>query len=215
MNIALISEGVTDRPIIDAVLHSYFAKNAKRFYPNLNPLLPKKNEPVGWLNVLKYCESEEFRGAFNFNDYVIIQIDSDVHAEKGFDVPNQKTVEILITAIKNKIIEKIGIEFYEIYKGSILFCICVDSIECWLLPFYASTKADKTKQSNCCNTVNKYFKKMDYTLNCNKSAGSYEYYVRVSKLLSNKTDFFRNYEFNKSLQVFVKEELGGKIKFSF
>ncbi|MEI9910095.1 MAG: hypothetical protein WDO71_10705 [Bacteroidota bacterium] len=112
MNIALITEGVTDRPIIEAILVSHFTDKLKDIYPTLNSLQPKKKDPGGWLKVLEYCNSQEFKDSFAFNDYIIIQIDSDKHEDKGFDVPKQKTAENLIKEIKNRIIKEISEEFF-------------------------------------------------------------------------------------------------------
>jgi hypothetical protein len=211
MNIALISEGVTDRPIIEATLISYFSVNHKEVSPMLNSLQPKGKEPGGWTRVLFYCGTEEFRKSFDFNDYVIIQIDSDKHAEKGFDVADYPDLVQLIQAIHNRIIQSIGDKFYQTVKERILFAISMDSIECWLLPFYATTVAHKSKVINCCQTLNNYLRKHKYTIDCNNSEGSYEYYQKAAKLLSNKKDFFTSYYFNESLEYFVDIELN-KIK---
>jgi len=213
INIALISEGVTDRPIINAILHSFFTKKATELYPILNSLLPKKNESVGWLKVLNYCESEEFKEAFKLNDFVIIQIDSDGHAHKGFDIPNQENTSSLIQAIKKKFIEKIGNQFYQPHQERILFCICVDQIECWFLPFHATTNANKIKQFHCIKTVNPYIIKLGFTIDKKKSEGSYRFYEKASKKLADKKEFYSNYIHSESLKAFVENELEAKIKF--
>jgi len=211
IKIALISEGVRDMPIIDAILKPFFTKNKAPEPYILNKLLPEENESVGWRKGLNYCASDKFRGAFILNEFVIIQVDSDVHADKGFGVPNQENTSSLLQAIKEKIIEKIGNEFYQPHQERILFCICVDQIECWFLPFHATTKAHKTKQINCISTVNEYFLKLHgYSI-----AKNYKYYTKAAILLSHKKEFYKNYIHSESLKVFVENELEAKIKFGY
>ena len=111
MQISLISEGITDKPIIEAALTAYFAKKNLGGQVFLNPIHPKEKEQGGWVKVLKFCESEDFKSPFNFNDFIIIQIDSDVHEE--YAVPKQKSNAELIVAIKARIVRSIGENYYE------------------------------------------------------------------------------------------------------
>ena len=58
------------------------------------PVIRSKNEgipqtPGGWFEVLRFCASPQFEAAFQFNDQVIIQIDTDVSGEHHFDVPSR------------------------------------------------------------------------------------------------------------------------------
>lgn len=45
--------------------------------------------PGGWTEVLRYCSSQRVAEALVDNDYVVIQIDTDVCEEVGFDVPRR------------------------------------------------------------------------------------------------------------------------------
>lgn len=209
MNFALISEGVTDRPIVEALLVCYFAKYHPHIYPNLNHLQPKAKEPGGWTLVFNYCSTNEFKGAFQLNEYVIIQIDTDRHQDPGFEINEFTSTEDLIEKVKQKIIKKIGVEFYEIHKNKIIFAISVHSIECWLVPFYAATKAHAQKEINCCATVNFYLSKHHgYTIDCNKHEDSYSYFFKASALLAKHRYVFPSaYEANLSLKYFIEKEL--------
>jgi hypothetical protein len=207
MQIALITEGVTDRPIISATLYAYFSKNKALESFNITPLLPKDKESIGWTKVLQYCSTDEFKGAFQFNDYVIIQIDSDAHLSKGYGVPKQENTTDLISAIKGKIIEIIGFEFYEANQNKIVFAISVSEIECWLLPFFATTDTHKKKEISCCKTVNRYLKGKGFTLDCTNDAGGFDQYQKAAKIIADKKVFFPNYKFNESLKYFVESEL--------
>jgi hypothetical protein len=205
MQISLISEGITDRPIIEATLAAYFAQKIPNVNVFLNPIHPKDKEPSGWSKVLKFCESELFRKAFELNDFIIIQIDSDVHEE--YEVQKQKNIAELIDAIKARIVKSIGESYYETVKEKIIFAICVNMIECWLLPFYASTNAHKKKINNCCGTLNQYLQKQGYTLDCTNDAGGSEFYQKAALIISKKKIFFPAYKENESLRYFVEREL--------
>ncbi len=207
MQIALITEGITDKPIIDAVLSAYFSQKKMKSDFATTALLPKKKEPVGWLKVLEYCGTNLFKEAFEYIDYVIIQIDADAHSDIGFDVPKQKNTSDLIEAIKNRIIKAIGNEFYTQNLTKIIFAINIDQIECWLLPFFATSAAHKKKEINCCSTVNQYLKTKGFTLDCTNSAGGFNEYQKAARIIADKKVFFPAYKENESLKYFFEKEL--------
>jgi len=125
----------------------------------MTPILT--STPGNWHKVLEYCSSEEFRGAFQFNDYVVIQIDTDVSADYAVNDRDENGVEVSVEAmigrVKAALIERIGNEFYSLYTNRILFAISVQSIECWLLPLFFSDKK-KSKTVNCLGTLNQALK---------------------------------------------------------
>jgi hypothetical protein len=208
MNFALITEGVSDRPLLLTIISCFFSKYYPDIDPNINFLQPKNNDPGGWTLVLNYCSSKEFEDAFAFNDFIVIQIDTDRHQDQGFDIKDAVSTEDLIEKVKAKIICKIGEKVYEKYQKRIIFAIAVHSIECWLLPFYATTNAHKGKEINCCETINKYLKKEGFTIDCNKGENSYNYFYRASALLAKpKILFSPDYAANKSLRYFIEKEL--------
>ena len=162
---ALVTEGITDQIVIENILFGFFDD------PNIdiNPLQPLRDEtdrnraitPGNWHKVLEYCSSEEFRSAFQFNDYVIVQIDTDVAADYGVSGRNEEGIEFsdeeMYRRVREKLIAQIGPEFYDNYAIRILFAVSVQSIECWLLPlFFIDNK--KSKTVNCLNTLNQGLK---------------------------------------------------------
>lgn len=204
--IALITEGVTDRPILSAIIHA-FAEQHLSEQPIVNILHPKEKEPGGWQRVFNYCRSKELKDAFEFNDYIVIQIDTDRHLDKGYDVPKCSSTIELIAAVRAKLIEKMGVAFYEANEKKILFAICVDAVECWLLPFYATTAAHQQKETGCCSTVNQYLKKQGYTIDCTNDAGGHAQYAAAARGFYRKKDFFPKYRKSQSLRQFVEVEL--------
>jgi len=82
----LIAEGITDQVVIENILIGYFNN------PDIvvNPLLPLRDETdknrienySNWLKVFDYCASSKLKEAFQFSDYLIIQVDTDT-SESG------------------------------------------------------------------------------------------------------------------------------------
>src|SRR5258708_29129719 len=68
-----IGEGLTDFKVLKNLFIGFFKDKNLQF----NPLIPRDKGPVGWGNVLRYLESNEFQEAFENADYIVIQIDTD------------------------------------------------------------------------------------------------------------------------------------------
>lgn len=150
----LITEGVTDQTILKAVLVGWTG-NKKLV---MKELQPKPEEPGGWTKVFQYCESLEFKGAFSYYDFIVIQIDTDfmsgdsVGEAYKIDLKDLNVKETVET-FREKIMELIGEDFYKEYSDRIIFAIAVNEIECWLIPVYFSGKKAK-KHVNCIDTLN-------------------------------------------------------------
>lgn len=158
MNIAIISEGITDQAVIENICCGYFDDPDL----TLNALQPRRDETDkarsghfgNWELVFDYCSKPIFKAAFSSNDYIIIQIDTDVSEEINFGIHKYKngkelSVDELIIEVKNKFISIIGIDFYEKYKKRILCAICVHSLECWLLPLNTKDPKKQSHTKNC------------------------------------------------------------------
>ncbi len=208
---ALVTEGITDQKVIENILVGFFDD------PNIdiNPLQPLRDEtdrnraanPGNWHKVLEYCASEEFRGAFQFNDYVIVQIDTDVAADYGVsnrdEEGNEFSDEDIYERIKGKLIAQINPEFHANYAGRVLFAISVQSIECWLLPLFF-TDNKKSKTVNCLSTLNQGLKtKKSYSIDPNNK--NPHYYEDISTEYTKHKKLMSLYTSNLSLEAFVHE----------
>lgn len=154
---AVISEGSTDYKVLRSILAGYFADENIIVRPlQPNPATP---EIGNWAEVLKYCSSERFAGAFHDSDFVVIQIDTDVCDRIPFDVSrvgpdgNPRSVDELISAVRARLIACIGGALHEQHHSQILFAICVDTIECWLLPLH-TTDERRTLTTGCLDALN-------------------------------------------------------------
>lgn len=208
---ALVTEGITDQIVIENILVGFFDD------PNIdiNPLQPLRDEtdrnraanPGNWHKVLEYCSSEEFRGAFQFNDYVIVQIDTDVAADYGVSSRNEEGNEFsdedMYERVKEKLIAQIDSGFYANYASRILFAVSVQSIECWLLPLFF-TDNKKSKTVNCLSTLNQGLKtKKSYSIDPkNKNP---RYYEDISVDCAKNKKLMALCASNPSLKAFIHE----------
>ncbi len=91
ISFGLITEGLTDQIVIENILAGYF-KNPDLDIRPLQPERDKKDENKfkgygSWSQVFAYCRLKDFQESFQFNDYIIIQIDTDTSQEYG--IPQQ------------------------------------------------------------------------------------------------------------------------------
>lgn len=205
----LITEGPTDQIVIENILSGYFDNPDIDF----RPFLPLRDETDknrienygGWTRVFEYCGSSKFQEAFQFVDYIIVQIDTDTSEEKGYDIPKiedgkELSIEEIIEKVCEKLRNLIGAEFYDEFSEKIIFAISVHCLECWLLPLYYTDKK-KAKYKNCLDTLNQALRKEGFTID----AKTAEYYDSISrKYLKHKT-LMSKYKNNPSLKIFVEE----------
>lgn len=207
---ALVTEGITDQIVIENILVGFFDD------PNLevNPLQPLRDEtdrnrainPGNWHKVLEYCSSGEFQGAFQFNDYVIVQIDTDVAA--SYDVSdrdeegNEFSDEDMYERVKQKLIAQIEPEFYANYADRVLFAVSVRSIECWLLPLLL-TDNKKSSTKSCLTKLNQALKPKSFSIDPNKKEP--RYYDKISAEYRKNKKLMSLYTSNLSLEAFVHE----------
>ncbi len=154
---ALITEGPSDQVVLTHFLAAYFSD------PDIvaNPLQPPSSHvPGGWTEVVRCCSSSRVEAALVDNDFVVIQVDTDVCEEVGFGVArrgpsgNDLTPDELIGDVVAFLVSRIGQAVYAQFSARIIFAVCVDSIECWLLPLYfADGKQSKTV--NCLGSLNR------------------------------------------------------------
>ena len=162
-SIGLICEGVSEINVMTRIVSKYLGDEIF-----VNPIEPEtkmengalvQNGYGGWQQVLSHCNDETVERILEYNDYLIIQIDTDASIQSGYDVKpqdddgKQKTVEVLYQEVKERLLMNISPEVREEYEGRIIFAICMNEIECWLLPIYYSDK-NRCKTNNCIYTLN-------------------------------------------------------------
>lgn len=212
MNIfGLIAEGITDQIAIENILVGYF-NNPDIDVNFLQPLRDETGSDRaenygGWSQVIEYCQSPKFRNAFKFNQYVIIQIDTDVSQDWNApytvshrDENGELTPEQLIEKVIEMLVGLIEEDFYQQHQERIIFAISVHSIECWFLPLYYSDNR-KAEITNCLERLNRELaKKEKFTIDAKKP----KYYRRISKKYIKHKILMKHYQENPSLKRFIE-----------
>jgi hypothetical protein len=212
IDFGLVTEGISDQIVLENILYGFF--NSRDIpIDSLQPMrdATDENRYVGqgnWIEVLEYCRDSTFKVQVIEKDFVIVQIDTD--ALKGDSVPenyridlNDKNVEETVNLVKNKLISLIGFDFYKEYQDKIIFAISVNSIECWLLPFYFNTQKIKAaKVENCISVLNEGLNKAGHKFFI--KAKEPKYYRAASEPLKKHKEFLKFYTLNPSLKIFIE-----------
>ncbi|GAB3812287.1 hypothetical protein GCM10028895_03160 [Pontibacter rugosus] len=204
MDIGIIGEGVTDQVTIENILFGYF--NDKNL--PVTHLQPKPNESGNWDKVCKYLKSDEFKQAFGFNDLIIVHLDTDFL--RTGEVPEEYRLDIkdldskgVVLAVREKLIELIGTDFYDENSKRIVFAIAVDSIECWFLPIYYSNQPQKaSKESGCLETLNAVLPQREKFYIKNKEE---IYYRKISRHFIKNKDLLKYGAANTSFKLFLAD----------
>ncbi len=220
----LITEGETDQHILKHILIGYF-NDPDLVVRNLQPVADETDADAlsafgGWVNVFNYCQPEYLEGALKRNDFIVVQVDTDVSEQKGFDVgkldksgqrlPVSDLILKVIERFQEVFLKDFETTFWDEYKNRILFAVSVDSIECWLLPLFYS---DNTKSAinSCLYKVNQYLiKNKEKPIRENKN-GAVPTYRKLSSQFMKSKVLKESYPQNPSFKIFVENELKLKI----
>jgi hypothetical protein len=212
----LVAEGKSDHAVLENILLGLFEEDISDEITTLQPTRGATDEEAikafgGWFKVFEYCRSENFRGAFQEVQYVIIQIDTDVSEHthyniKQTDESGKKLVpEVLVKKVREKFEQIIANEFGQIflekYQDRILFAISVDEIECWLLPLYY-TDNTKSKTNNCDHKLHQ---------KAGKFEKNYNDYDKISREYRKNKTLMKSFPENPSLKIFVESVLAKNI----
>ena len=198
----LACEGITDQIVLENILCGFY-HNYDDLDEDIIALEPprdetnKKQEEAtgGWTRLLTYLSENRFKDDVLNNDFIVIQIDTDISDEVGFDVfKGTLSTPDFIEKVLDKLIEKIGIDFYREHKNKILFAISVHTLECWILPIYKKYKNEK--KTGCVDALRREAKK----LNTEKNSDTYD---KLSQdLTKNKIDLLLYYITHQPIQHF-------------
>lgn len=216
----IIGEGITDQIVIEQVMLGCFDGDDEEPMVNyVQPLLDRTGrsaapEPGGWTLVLRYLELGKHREALQFNDYLVLHIDTDVCEEKGYDVPRREegrelTPEELAARVADKLRGLLGADIVNDHGHRILYAVAVDGIECWLLPLlFTNKKAGKT--TGCLEAVNheRRKKKLPPLSKADGSDKNPRTYLDAARPYADGRQLQRLASKNPSLAVFVAQ-VGG------
>lgn len=159
-NIAVICEGVSEYNIINHIVSRHNPEHyLNAIQPKINHIDETQVDEGGWSRVLDHCTDETIEEIFQLNDFLIIQIDSDssyispYNVEQRFNDGTIKSHKRLHAEIKARLMRNIDRNIRKKYLNRILFAICHNEIECWLLPIYYNDKRG-CRNNNCIYLLN-------------------------------------------------------------
>lgn len=212
MRIGLVAEGPTDTPVIRNIVHG-FLDGTVQFELTVLPRDEDWLDDLGnrnitnWTTILTYLADEGFRNAFRLLDYIIVHIDTDRSQDTNFDVPHRTPdgkdlpLDEFVGAVRARLIQAIGADFYEPMAGQIIFAIAVGSTECWLLPLLY-TDARQSKTTNCEETASQALqKKYNYALR----SKDHRNYFKASKPYQKHKELMTRGVHSPSLPFFLEE----------
>ena len=221
VKIALITEGVTDQFIIKPIIENYYKEKDFRFTP-IQPLVDetdKQSNFGSWTNVVEQCKDKNLIELFDYNDFVIIQIDADITQEKGFDVSHtekgkQIDSKLLYENITKRLQSFIDVQTWQKYADRFLFAIGIYSIECWLIALVNQSHTNKNIQ-NCLFRLNQSLGKKNMTTISPKNKNNYKsrtIYKNLSNQFKNKKIINKFATKNIGFEIFIQQIDTLKIK---
>lgn len=221
--VGLICEGVSEINIMTRIVSKFLGDDVF-----VNPIEPEtktengflvQNGYGGWQQVLSHCNDETVERILEYNDYLVVQIDTDACIQVGYDVNplddsgRQKTAEVLYADVKARLLKNISEEVQERYSGRIIFAICMNEIECWSLPLYY-TNANRCKTNNCIYALNQALGKKNIGGIPEKdknSANARYVYGKVLKNFKNRKTIQDSAQYHYGFNELVKqlEEIDG------
>ena len=216
-SIALICEGVSEIKILSYIINRYMSDDVvvNAIQPSLKTAhgQEKQDEEGGWLQVLNHCTDEVVKDVMAANEYLVIQIDTDACIQTNYDVDiydkNHKKVSdaILYERVCTRLKQNISEDTWSKYSDRILFAICFNETECWLLPLYYENDAKKRcATSNCIYILNQKLQKDGFGIpeKAKNSPEAVNVYQRVLKKMKRK-DIPRIAQYNYGFQKFVEQ----------
>ena len=216
----IISEGPTDQAVVENIVIGFFNNEDDIRINFLQPLRDATDEQAtkkfgGWYKVFEYCGSQYFIDAFEQNDYLVIQIDTDRSEELNYDVKQStqdgtkltpaELIEAVIAKFEAVFTNTLGGEKFDLVRHRIIYAVCVNEIECWLLPLYFD---DKTKQAtnNCTHKLNpKITEKFGFYIDANNKSNMVSQYGKMSKDFLKHKILTQKHSQNISLQIFIQK----------
>lgn len=208
---ALITEGVTDQVMLKYLLTGFYGRREKDPIDivAIQPLRDatdssRQGNFGGWELVLE-CVGDSMRieNSLMFNDYLIIQIDTDCGEHENYGVPlldggKPRPVANVITDVKNKLISHIGDDVYKENKDKILFAIAVHSSECWIMHLHSNRRADQIRILNCEHHLSRALAENDI-----KYAKDHDTYEKICKPFRKIENINLAKSRNESLDAFI------------
>jgi hypothetical protein len=161
-SVALICEGPTDQIVLERLLDGLTGGQVRAVMVQPpRPLGP--GDYGGWRQVFLSIERGDVSGALAAgNDAVVVQIDTDVCEEAGFDVSRRtdgrpRTEAELVAAVSERLRSVLVGFDPRADLARVVLAICVNELECWLLLHLAAGE----RTTGCLKACNRVLKRQD------------------------------------------------------
>ena len=212
--IGIVSEGVSDFWVLRHIITRYL-KDQDLWVLPLNPKQTKDGKqdgPGGWGLVMKYLEDKEKKlmveALKEDFEYIVVQIDTDVCEE--YEVKHDLTdMGVFWQNVCDNLSNRLPEDFD---RSKLIFAICIDEIECWLIPFVDTNRKDCESTNRCVNIVNKNIKGKELFIdadnkNSDGAKDAYDYILKQKKKPKDiKECSVHNYGFTKFIEQLDKME---------
>lgn len=154
--IGIVSEGVSDFFILKHIVERYL-KDKDVYTIPLKPKISAQNKQVGygtWQGVFEYIKGDDnliVEAVKEGCEFVVVQIDTDVSDQYGVE-NKPDDIRVFWNLVMEKLTESVHPDFP---KDKLIFAICIQEIECWLIPFVSLSEKECTNINRCLNIVNK------------------------------------------------------------
>lgn len=210
--IGIVSEGVSDFWVLRHIITRYL-KDQDLWVLPLNPKQTKDGKqdgPGGWGLVITYLEDREkeliVEALKEDFEYIVVQIDTDVCEEYGTE-HDLADINIFWNNICANLSNRLPEDFD---KNKLIFAICIDEIECWLIPFIDNNKRNCENTSRCVTIVNRSLRGKDLFIdadnkNSDGAKSAYDFILKQKKKPKEiKACSLYNYGFKKFIEQLDK-----------
>jgi hypothetical protein len=206
MRIGIIAEGSTDQAVLTNILQGLGFEDAE-----VVPLRPelatdktdknynKLNTFGGWEYVKQDClDQTKLDNFFLIGDhqYMIVQLDTGEVDQNGSGIqrPQKSNNPNYVEELRNLVIAKINEWLNGNYKNQLLYAVCIEEMEAWVLTLYDDR--DTVKSANPKD-------KLKHQLKIKFKEGDKEFYQAISKDFRHRKTLLVCSKRNHSLQLFV------------
>jgi hypothetical protein len=204
MIFGLACEGVTDQCVLQNLLCGFYAQadldeEIGFLQPPFDETDCKQSGDGNWLHLLRYLGSSRFREDVINNRYLLIQVDTDIAGEKGFDVRivDAEPPEKLIKEVINRLITAMDTGeagFYQRHAEQLVFAVSVHSLECWLYAYYNPKTLAKPKINGCFKALKHLLPSVEKNYRC---------YDELSQVFLQRSNIEQAAAKAPSLQIFL------------
>lgn len=217
ITIGMICEGASELKILTYIINRYLGDDVavNRIQPptRMSHGIERQDDEGGWLQVLNHCNDKIISDNMVSNDYIVVQIDTDACIEKNYDVDiydgNHRKVpdSELYDRVCSRLKQNISSDVWNTFSDRILFAICFNETECWLLPlYYANDTKKRCAITNCIYILNQQLQKEGMGIpERNKNATeALKVYHKVLRKMKRK-DIPNIAQYNFGFQKFVEQ----------